>query len=91
MTQMLPTTSPTSGRAEEGSGTRSSSRPRRSAGLGWVVALSLATGSVAAVLLAALPFVPVEECAITGAVLCGFALGWAMLWLSLRFTDQPQG
>ena len=40
---------------------------------------------------AALPFVAVEESAITGAVLCGFAVGWAVLWqLSLRFTDQPQ-
>ena len=55
------------------------------------MALSLATGSVAAVLFAALAFVPVKESAITGAVLCGFAVGWAMLWLlSLWFTDQPQ-
>ncbi len=91
MTQTLPTTNPTSGRAEEGSGTRSSNGPRSSAGLGWVVALSLATGFVAAVLFAALPLVPVKESAITGAVLCGFAVGWAVLWLlSLRFTDQPQ-
>jgi pimeloyl-ACP methyl ester carboxylesterase len=37
------------------------------------------------------PFVPAEEAAITGAVLCGFAVGWAMLSvLSVRFTDQPQ-
>jgi len=51
----------------------------------------LTTGVVAALLLAALPLVPVEESAITGAVLCGFAVGWAVLWLlSLRFTDQPQ-
>ena len=85
MTQTLPTTHPTSGRAEEGSDTRSSSRPRPSAGLGWVVALSLATGVVAAVLFAALPLVPVRESVITGAVLCGFASGWAVLWLlSLR-------
>ena len=91
MTLMLPTTNRTSGSAEEGSGTRSSSRPRPSAGVGRVVALSLATGFVAAVLLAALPLVPVRESVITGAVLCGFASGWAVLWLlSLRFTDQPQ-
>ena len=64
---------------------------RASSGLGWIVALSLATGLVAALLLAALPFVPVKESAITGAVMCGFASGWALLWLlSLRFTDQPQ-
>jgi hypothetical protein len=45
--------------------------------IGWVVAGSLATGLVAAFLLAAAPFIPAEEPAITGAVLCGFALGWA--------------
>lgn len=70
------------------------SRPRRNTSSGrpgWIVAFSLVTGFVAALLFAALPFVPVNESAITGAVLCGFALGWAVLWLlSLRFTDQPQ-
>jgi pimeloyl-ACP methyl ester carboxylesterase len=51
----------------------------------------LATGLVAAVLLAAAPFIPAEERAVSGAVLCGFALGWVMLAvLSVRFTDQPQ-
>jgi pimeloyl-ACP methyl ester carboxylesterase len=59
--------------------------------IGWVVAGSLATGLLAAVLLAGAPFIPAEEPAVTGAVLCGFALGWAMLAvLSVRFTDQPQ-
>ena len=59
--------------------------------IGWIVAGSLATGLVAAVLLVAAPFIPAEERAVTGAVLCGFALGWAMLAvLSVRFTDQPQ-
>src|SRR5215208_1182349 len=59
--------------------------------IGWVVAGSLATGLVAALLLVAAPFIPAEESAVTGAVLCGFALGWAMLaMLSVRFTDQPQ-
>jgi pimeloyl-ACP methyl ester carboxylesterase len=59
--------------------------------IGWVVAGSLATGLVAALLLALAPFIPAEERAVTGAVLCGFALGWAMLAvLSVRFTDQPQ-
>jgi pimeloyl-ACP methyl ester carboxylesterase len=59
--------------------------------IGWIVAASLATGLVAAVLLASAPFIPAEEPAVTGAVLCGFALGWAMLAvLSVRFTDQPQ-
>jgi len=51
----------------------------------------LAAGLVAAVLLAGAPFLPAEEGAVTGAVLCGFALGWAVLAvLSVRFTDQPQ-
>jgi pimeloyl-ACP methyl ester carboxylesterase len=65
--------------------------PHSAGRLGWIVALSVTTGFVAALLFAALPFVPVEESAITGAVLCGFASGWAGLWLlSLRYTDQPQ-
>jgi pimeloyl-ACP methyl ester carboxylesterase len=55
------------------------------------VAGSLAAGLVAALLLAAAPFIPAEESNLTGAVLCGFALGWAMLAvLSVRLTDQPQ-
>jgi len=59
--------------------------------IGWVVAASLATGLVAALLLVAVPFVPAEESAVTGAILCGFALGWAMLAvLSVRLTDQSQ-
>src|SRR5918911_2202621 len=59
--------------------------------VGWVVASSLATGLVAVLLLPFAQFIPAEESAITGAVLIGFALGWAMLaLLSMRFTDQPQ-
>jgi pimeloyl-ACP methyl ester carboxylesterase len=59
--------------------------------IGWIVAGSLASGLLAAVLLATAPFIPAQERAVTGAVLCGFALGWAMLAvLSVRFTDQPQ-
>jgi len=55
------------------------------------VAGSLAIGLVAALLLVAAPFIPAAESEVTGAVLCGFALGWAMLAvLSVRFTDQPQ-
>src|SRR4029450_11732693 len=65
--------------------------PRSRGRIGWIVAGSLATGLVAAVLLAAAPFIPAEEPAVTGAVLCGFALGWAMLAvLSVRFPAQPQ-
>jgi pimeloyl-ACP methyl ester carboxylesterase len=63
--------------------------PRRR--IGFIVAASLATGLVAAFLLAAAPFIRPEESAVTGAVLLGFALGWAMLGvLSVRYTDQPQ-
>jgi hypothetical protein len=59
--------------------------------IGRVVAFSLAVGLLAALLLAAAPFINPEEDDVTGAVLCGFALGWATLAvLSVRFTDQPQ-
>jgi pimeloyl-ACP methyl ester carboxylesterase len=59
--------------------------------IGRIVAGSLATGLVAAILLVAAPFIPATESAMTGAVLCGFALGWTMLAvLSVRYTDQPQ-
>ena len=67
---------------------RSDPRPGR---IGLIVAGSLAAGLIAAVLLAAAPFIPPTENAVTGGVLCGFALGWAMLAvLSVRYTDQPQ-
>ena len=60
-------------------------------GIGWVVVGSLAAGLVAAVLLVVLPFAPATQSAAMGSVLCGFALGWAMLaTFSVRFTDQPQ-
>ena len=76
---------------DDGRDRRSRPDPRSRGKLGWIVAGSLATGLVAALLLTAAPFIPAEERAITGAVLCGFALGWAMLAvLSVRFTDQPQ-
>ncbi|MCX6499211.1 MAG: alpha/beta hydrolase [Arthrobacter sp.] len=59
--------------------------------VGRIVAGSLATGCVVALVLAAAPIIPAEESRTLGAVLCGFALGWAMLAvLSVRFTDQPQ-
>ena len=51
----------------------------------------MVTGLVVGVVLAVAPFVPAEEGRVTGALLLGFALGWAMLaFLSARFTDQPQ-
>jgi len=76
---------------DTGQGRRSHPDPGPRGHIGWIVAGSLATGLVAAFLLAAAPFIPAEERAVTGAVLCGFALGWAMLAvLSVWFTDQPQ-
>ena len=52
---------------------------------------SLVTGLVVGLLLVAAPFIPAEESELAGALLCGFALGWAMLAvLSVRFSDQPQ-
>jgi pimeloyl-ACP methyl ester carboxylesterase len=59
--------------------------------MGRLVTVSLGSGLIAAVAVAAAPFVPVEESALTGAVLSGFAVGWVVLWLlSIRRTDQPQ-
>jgi peptidoglycan/LPS O-acetylase OafA/YrhL len=84
------------GRFRRGPKDKSPDRPSRPGPeprghIGWIVAGSLATGLVAALLLVAAPFIPAEEGGVTGAVLCGFALGWAMLAaLSVRFTDQPQ-
>jgi pimeloyl-ACP methyl ester carboxylesterase len=65
--------------------------PGRRGHIGWIVAGSLAAGLVAALLLVAAPFIPADESGVTGALLCGFAVGWAMLaGLSARFTGQPQ-
>jgi len=59
--------------------------------IGWVVAGSLAAGLLSAALLVVAPFVPATEDGVTGAILFGFGLGWAMLAvLSALFTDQPQ-
>jgi hypothetical protein len=59
--------------------------------IGGIVAGSFASGLLAAVLPVAAPFIPPTEAGLTGAVLCGLALGWAMVSvLSARFTDEPQ-
>jgi pimeloyl-ACP methyl ester carboxylesterase len=51
----------------------------------------LATGLVVGLLLVLAPFIEAEERDVTGALLLGFAVGWAMLAvLSQRFSDQPQ-
>jgi pimeloyl-ACP methyl ester carboxylesterase len=58
---------------------------------GWIAAGSLTAGLLAALLLTAAPFVPATEDGVTGAILIGFGLGWAMLAaLSALLTDQPQ-
>lgn len=65
--------------------------PASSGHIGLIVAGSIAAGVGLALVLALTPLLPVEEGAITGAVLFGFASGWALLYvLSARLTDQPQ-
>ncbi len=55
------------------------------------MAASFFAGWLAALLLAVAPFVPAEVPRVTGALLCGYAVGWAILAaLSVRLTDQPQ-
>ena len=67
------------------------SPPRRRAPMAVVVAGSWAAGFLATAALVAAPVVPATESALTGALLCGFAFGWAALaGLSTRFTAQPQ-
>ena len=59
--------------------------------IGLVVAGSMAAGLVAAALLVIAPLAPAEEHSLTGMVLLGFALGWALLAvLSVQCSDQPQ-
>ena len=67
------------------------SSPQPKGRRGRIVSGSLASGLLSAGVLVAMPFIPPEPSELTGAVLSGFALGWAMLGvLSVRFTDQPQ-
>ncbi|WP_433300988.1 alpha/beta hydrolase [Actinoplanes sp. CA-030573] len=63
--------------------------PRRRTGR--VIAASLATGLISALLLVTAPFVPAQEDGVMGAVLIGFAVGWAMMAvLTTRLTAAPQ-
>lgn len=64
--------------------------PGRSGRGGLLVAGSLVAGALAAFLLAAAPFTPATESGVTGAILLGFALGWALLAVLSGFTDRPQ-
>ena len=66
-------------------------QPTRRGHIGLIVAGSFAAGIFIALALVAAPFVEADENALTGVVLLGFALGWALLAvLSVRFSDQPQ-
>jgi hypothetical protein len=66
-------------------------QPSAKSRIGLIVALSMAAGLIAAVVLVAMPFIPARENVLTGVVLLAFALGWALLAvLSTRFSDQPQ-
>jgi peptidoglycan/LPS O-acetylase OafA/YrhL len=67
------------------------SGPTRRGHIGRTLAGSLATGLIAAILLTIASFIPPDENDLTGAVLCGFAVGWAMFAiLSTGYTDQAQ-
>ena len=66
-------------------------QPTAKSRIGLIVALSMAAGLIAAVVLVAMPFIPARENVLTGVVLLAFTLGWALLAvLSTRFSDQPQ-
>jgi pimeloyl-ACP methyl ester carboxylesterase len=85
-----PASTPEASQASHGAGTRSSSSSRRGH-IGLVVLGSIALGSVTALLLAVLVFGGSEEPTVTGVVLLGFAVGWAVLVVgSVRGTDSPQ-
>src|SRR5439155_22843459 len=59
--------------------------------IGRIVAGTLVSGLVGAIVLVAGPFAGAREHVIAGSVLLAFALAWAMLAvLSERWTDQPQ-
>ena len=72
--------------------THSPARPQAARSrIGLIVAGSLAAGLTAAALLVAAPLAPAEEHRLSGMVLLGFALGWALCAvLSVRLSDQPQ-
>jgi pimeloyl-ACP methyl ester carboxylesterase len=66
-------------------------RPMRKGNVGLIVAGSLITGFVLALVLVIVPFGGAQEHVIMGTALFGWALGWALLaGLSIRWSDQPQ-
>src|ERR1700724_1418879 len=65
--------------------------PRRRGHIGLIVAGSLITGFVVALVLVIGPFGGAQEHVIMGTALLGWALGWAMLAVLWRIsTNQPQ-
>src|SRR5437868_13465683 len=66
-------------------------RSIRKGRVGLIVAGSLITGSVVALVLVIGPFGGAQEHVIMGTALLGFALGWSLLAVfSMLWTDQPQ-
>src|SRR6266705_1245747 len=66
-------------------------RSIRKGRVGLIVAGSLITGLVVAIVLVIGPFGGAEEHVIMGTALLGWALGWALLAvLSIRWSHQPQ-
>jgi pimeloyl-ACP methyl ester carboxylesterase len=66
-------------------------RPIRKSPVGLVVAGSMLSGLVVALVLVVGPFGGAQEHVIMGTALLGWALGWALLAvLSIRWSDQPQ-
>jgi pimeloyl-ACP methyl ester carboxylesterase len=77
--------------ATRGSGRRDGADGPRGRRPGLVIGGSLLAGLVTAFALVAVPFAGESESRITGAVLLGFAFGWALIaLLSIRLTDRPQ-
>jgi pimeloyl-ACP methyl ester carboxylesterase len=71
--------------------TGSATSAKKDRRIGRIVVASLAAGATLAIALVFAPFVPAEENAVTGVMLLGFAVGWALLaGLSTRWSDQPQ-
>ncbi|MEV5054104.1 MULTISPECIES: alpha/beta fold hydrolase [unclassified Arthrobacter] len=85
------TAAPPTGSTSTGQDRPPGADPSQNGHLGWIVASSLITGVLAALLLAVAPFIPATQSSVTGAILLGLSLGWAMVAvLSVRFTEQPQ-
>lgn len=57
--------------------------------IGLIVAGSLAIGLIAALLLTAAPFISPQENDVTGATLCGFAVGWVVLVILSTSNCRP--